>query len=177
MQRSSACLRSVFARSSPRDFSTFLDDEGVNFIDFVNALEEEAAERIFAHLRATLGDQAPSQPVSSPLGQSVPTFAAASSDATSAEFTFVGNGDCQGALASHSSADIASFQAGTDPAWSLSTPGGDTGGATKWLNRRAGPRQRRAAAALELDEGSPSHDRGAGLHASGIAYPGGAEHL
>ena len=61
-------------------FFTFLDDEGVNFVDFVNALEEEAAERIFAHLKSTLDDQALSQPVSSPLGQSVPAFAAASSD-------------------------------------------------------------------------------------------------
>ena len=34
-------------------FSTFLDDERVNFVEFVNALEDEAAKRIFAQLKVT----------------------------------------------------------------------------------------------------------------------------
>ena len=116
-----------------------------------------------------------SHPTSLALSQSPPSAAAASSSAASAEFTCVGDEVGHGAFASHSPADIASFQAGTDLAWSPPTPGGFTGGATKWLSRQSGPRQRRAAAALVEDEVSTLVDQEAELNASYIADPDSVE--
>ena len=155
--------------------SAFLDDEGVNFVEFVNALEDEAAKRIFARLEVTQDDLASSLPTSLALIQSPPSAAAASSSATSAEFTWVGDEVGHEAFASHIPADTVSFQAGTDLAWSPPTPGGFTGGATKWLSRRSGPRQRRAAAALVEDGDSTPVDQEAELNASYIADPDSVE--
>ena len=45
------------------------------------------------------------------------------------------------------------------------------------MRRRAEPRQRRSAASQERAEDLPSDDYEARLLASGIANPGGAEHL
>ena len=93
----------------------------------------------------------------------------------SSNSTSVGDEVGHGTFASHSPAGIASFQAGTDLAWSPLTPGGVAEGATKWLSRRSGPRQRRAAATLVQDEDSSLVDQEAELNASYIADPGSVE--
>ena len=91
--------------------SVFLDNEGVNFVDFVNDLEEGAAGRINAHLQSALRDRAPSQPDSAPLSSSAPAFAASSTEAQSAEVAPAGPGGRHAVCAPGSSGDITAFQA------------------------------------------------------------------
>ena len=172
-------------------FSAFLDNEGVNFVDFVNDLEEGAAGSINAHLQSSLRARSPSEPSSASFGVPAQDCAASSSEVQSPGLSPEGLDHHPAVCTPGSSGDATSLQAdviggGAELGSTLFNDVEEIlDNASTWrmrrreLDRLAASREQDlgAAATLHPDEDAPSDEYESWLLSSAIASPGGAEHL